>query len=71
VAAAASARHRSTFHTQGGELAMKLTHSLGMLLLAVWLILTGLIPFVPALGGLGIIMNVLAVIAGLLLLVGR
>ena len=50
---------------------MKLTQSLGMLLLAIWLILTGLIAFVPALGGLGIILSVLAIIAGILILIGR
>ena len=50
---------------------MKLTQNLGMLLLAIWLILTGLTAFVPALGGLGIILPVLAIIAGVLILLGR
>ena len=50
---------------------MKITQNLGMLLLAIWLILTGLIAFVPALGGLGIILSVLAIAAGVLILIGR
>jgi hypothetical protein len=51
---------------------MKLTKSIGMLLLGIWLILTGLagviaIP-IPA---LGIILAVLAIAAGALILLGR
>jgi hypothetical protein len=51
-------------------MAIAVTRSAGMLLLAIWLILTGL-------GGLvafplpGVIMAVLALIAGVLILVGR
>jgi hypothetical protein len=51
-------------------MAVRVTRSAGMLLLAVWLILTGL-------GGLvalplpGVVMAVLALIAGVLILVGR
>jgi hypothetical protein len=50
---------------------MAITKNLGMLLLAIWLILTGLIAFVPAIGGLGIILSILAIIAGVLILLGR
>jgi hypothetical protein len=50
---------------------MKITQNLGMLLLAIWLILTGLIAFVPALAGLGIVLSVLAIAAGVLILIGR
>ncbi len=50
---------------------MNITKNLGMLLLAIWLIITGLVPFVSGLAGLGTIMSVIAVIAGLLILVGR
>jgi hypothetical protein len=39
--------------------------------LAIWLILTGLVAFVPALSGIGILLAILAIIAGLLLLFGR
>lgn len=45
---------------------------LGMLLLAIWLFLTGLISLVGlSFSGLGIVMGLLALIAGILLLVGR
>jgi hypothetical protein len=50
---------------------MRVTKSPGILLLAIWLILTGLIAFVPALSGLGVLLAILAILAGLLLLVGR
>lgn len=49
---------------------MRFTNNLGFLLLAIWLILTGLAQFV-ALGDLTAIMNVLALIAGVLILMGR
>lgn len=51
---------------------MKLTKNLGMLLLGVWLVLTGLIPLLN-LGspGLSTVMAVLAIAAGALILVGR
>ncbi len=49
---------------------MKLPKNLGMLLLAIWLILTGLAGFV-SLGQLGIILNLLAIAAGVLLLMRR
>lgn len=50
---------------------MKLPRSPGSLLLAIWLILSGLTTFVPAIAGLGIILAVLAILAGLLILLGR
>ena len=50
---------------------MKLTRNLGMLLLGIWLIATGLIPFVPGLAGLGSLLSVVAIIAGLLIVLGR
>lgn len=51
---------------------MKVTRNLGMLLLAVWLILTGLLPFLNATSpGLGTLMSVLAIAAGALILIGR
>jgi hypothetical protein len=49
---------------------MRLTKNLGMLLLAIWLILTGLAGFV-SLGGLSIVLNLLAIAAGILILLGR
>jgi hypothetical protein len=42
-----------------------------MLLLAIWLILTGLLAFVPALSGLGLVLSILAIAAGVLILLGR
>jgi len=51
---------------------MALTKNIGMLLLAVWLILTGLIPLLNfSFSGLGMIMAVLAIAAGVLIVVGR
>ena len=51
-------------------MAVVVTRSAGMLLLAVWLILTGLAGLV-ALPLPGVVMAVLALIAGVLILVGR
>jgi len=51
---------------------MKLTRNIGMLLLAVWLILTGLIPLLNfSFQGLGTVMAVLAIASGILIIVGR
>jgi hypothetical protein len=51
---------------------MKVTRSVGMLLLAVWLILTGLIPLLNlSFSGLGTVMAILAIAAGILIVVGR
>ena len=51
---------------------MKITRNIGMLLLAVWLIMTGLIPLLNIhVSGLGTVMAVLAVAAGILIVIGR
>jgi hypothetical protein len=51
---------------------MKITKNLGMLLLSVWLILTGLVAVLKFdFNGLGIIMAILAIAAGVLILLGR
>ena len=50
---------------------LKFTKSLGMILLAAWLIITGLEAFVPGLRGLGTVMAILAIAAGVLILLGR
>ena len=51
---------------------MGVTKNLGMLLLAIWLILTGLLQVVSiAIPSIGIIMAVLAIAAGVLILLGR
>ena len=51
---------------------MSLTKNLGMLLLSLWLVLTGVIPLLHlSFTGLGTVMAVLAILAGLLILAGR
>ena len=51
---------------------MRLTKNLGMLLLAIWLILTGLIALLGfSFQGLPLIMAILAMAAGILILIGR
>ncbi len=51
---------------------MKLTKNLGMLLLGIWLVMTGLIPILSlTFAGLGMIMGILAIAAGVLILLGR
>jgi len=51
---------------------MKIFKNLGMLLLGVWLIATGLVSLLhPHFSGLGIVMPILAIAAGGLILVGR
>jgi hypothetical protein len=51
---------------------MKLTTNIGMLLLAAWLILTGLIPLLQfSFTGLGTVMAILAIASGILIVVGR
>ena len=53
-------------------MAIGLTRNLGMLLLAIWLILGGLMPLLNlSFSGAGTIMGVLAIAAGVLILVGR
>lgn len=50
---------------------MKITRNIGMLLLSIWLIASGLVAFVPALSGLGLILAILAIAAGVFILLGR
>jgi hypothetical protein len=53
-------------------MAMKLTRNIGLLLLAIWLILGGLIPLLNlGFSGLGTMMAVLAIAAGVLILIGK
>ena len=49
---------------------MRFNGNIGFLLLAIWLILTGLSAFV-SLGGLGVILALLALAAGVFILLGR
>lgn len=51
---------------------MKLTRNVGMLLLAAWLVLTGLIPLLHlGFTGLGTVMAILAIASGALIAIGR
>jgi hypothetical protein len=52
---------------------MRFTKNIGMILLAVWLILYGLFGLVPALAfnGQGTLMAILAIVAGVFILLGR
>lgn len=72
---AASSRHHST-HIEKEilrmRMTMKLTNNLGMLLLGIWLILNGLIPlFNLSFSGLGTLMAILAIAAGVFILLER
>jgi len=50
---------------------LKVSKSLGMILLGIWLILTGLIPVLKlSVAGLPLIMQVLAIAAGVLIVLG-
>lgn len=50
----------------------KVTKSVGMILLAIWLVLTGLIPLLKLdFSGFPVIMQVLAIAAGVLILLDR
>ena len=49
---------------------MKFTKNIGFLLLAIWLILTGLSAFI-SMGGLAMILAILAIAAGVFILLGR
>ena len=51
---------------------MKLNKNLGMLLLGIWLIISGLVPLLSlSFSGLGTLMAVLALAAGALIIAGR
>jgi hypothetical protein len=50
---------------------IKFTRNIGMLLLAIWLIAWGLISLIPALGGLAVVLAILAIAAGVFILIGR
>ena len=49
---------------------MSFTKNIGFLLLAIWLILTGLSAFI-SMGGLAVILAILAIAAGVFILLGR
>jgi hypothetical protein len=49
---------------------MRFTHNIGFLLLGIWLVLTGLSAFI-SMGGLSVILAILAIVAGIFILLGR
>ena len=49
----------------------RFTRSIGMVLLAIWLIIWGLVALIPALSGLGVILPFLAIAAGIFILLNR
>jgi hypothetical protein len=50
----------------------RLTKNLGMILLGIWLIMTGLIPLLHLnFEGLSLVMAILAVVSGALIMLGR
>jgi hypothetical protein len=49
----------------------RLTRNIGMLLLAIFLIAWGLVQLIPALSGLGLILAILAIAAGIFILLDR
>ncbi len=57
---------------KGFPMAISITKNIGMLLLAIWLILTGVIPLLSlGFAELGTIMAILAIVAGVFILLGR
>jgi hypothetical protein len=49
----------------------RFTKNIGMLLLAIWLIAWGLVSLIPVLSGLGPLLAVLAIAAGIFILLNR
>jgi hypothetical protein len=50
---------------------MKFNRNIGMLLLAILLILWGLFQLIPAFSGLGLVLAILAIAAGIFIILGR
>lgn len=50
---------------------MRITKNLGTLALSLWLIVTGLAAFIPAVHGLGVLPSILAIAAGALILLAK
>lgn len=49
----------------------KFTKNIGKLLLAIWLIAWGLVALIPTLGGLDLVLAVLAIAAGIFIFLDR
>jgi hypothetical protein len=68
----AAPQHSTHITEEALRMEPKLTKNLGMLLLGIWLILGGLIPLLNlSFSGLGMLLGVLAVAAGVCILLGR
>ncbi len=66
------ARYFSYNQREALHMTIKVTRNLGLLLLAIWLILGGLMPLLNiGFSGANTIMAILAVAAGVLILIGR
>jgi hypothetical protein len=50
---------------------MRFINNIGFILLGIWLILTGLMAFLPGFAGLGTLLAILAIAAGIFILLGR
>ena len=50
---------------------MKSAGKLGMTLLGIYLIAIGVLPYLPLLSGLGSLVSLLAIVSGVLILLGR
>lgn len=48
-----------------------MTKNLGMIFLSVYLLIVGFSAFVPVMAGLGLLASISAIIAGILILMGR
>jgi hypothetical protein len=64
-------RHPKTYHKERITSMKRLTKNIGMLLLAIFLIAWGLVQLIPALSGLGLILAILAIAAGIFILLDR
>jgi hypothetical protein len=67
---ASNRKHKRLRHVQEASMAFTIQRNVGMLLLAIWLILSGVAGMMP-LGLPAPLMSVLALLAGVLILVGR
>jgi hypothetical protein len=64
-------RQPPLIHIRKEKTTLKFTRNIGMLLLAIFLIAWGLFALIPALSGLSIILAILAIAAGIFILLGR
>ncbi|MCJ7623504.1 MAG: hypothetical protein MUO76_08360 [Anaerolineaceae bacterium] len=68
---ASSPRSLSYHYKERNTSNKKLTKNIGKLLLAIWLIAWGLVELIPTLSGLGMVLTILAIAAGIFILLDR